>query len=86
MKDFSSGDQQSNLLRQAGDKYSDPFLTMSSEELLQYQGMIVAILDETGEIIAKAATLKELEQAVQSSSRGAEAWSYRDVPSVNSPH
>jgi len=80
---LSSGDPRHKVLEKASRRYSDPFDGMSREELAKYQGKVVAILDETGEIIGEASTRKDLAKVVEDSGRGTEGWSCRNAPPVH---
>jgi len=66
-------------------RYRDPVTRMTDADRVKYQGKLLAILSETGEIIAAEWTLQALQQAVGSSEYKGRDWRLLDGPSGEPP-
>ena len=65
--------------------YRDGVLHMSPEERQQYQGQVLAVLCETGQIIASAPTPEELTKVVAKTSYHGRPWRMTDGPGAEPP-
>lgn len=65
--------------------YRDGVLHMSPEERQRYQGQVLAVLCETGQIIAAAPTADELAEAVATTPYHGRPWRMTDGPGAEPP-
>ncbi|HET6881407.1 MAG TPA: hypothetical protein VFI31_14690 [Pirellulales bacterium] len=65
--------------------YRDGVRYMSPEERQRYQGQVLAVLCETGQIIAAAPTPDELSKAVAASPYDGRPWRMTDGPGTDPP-